>query len=488
MINSAKQKIYGFFLLVLLALPLVWYSGTTWDSDSDHLMPTLISIENWRFLFWGQSRFGTLVPLLAKPFSEMSSNLLFQNFIHAFSLIVFVFAVSQIFYRYRGKSTSQVALFLILIPLFCLLNPTYLKHLISGVPYAAPLGLFGLCLLLINSNLNKWIILSINVLLIAISCWTNPLNGYYLLPLLLAIISMKKFKNVFHELSLTYLLFNFGLFFIILGVANGEVSGTVAPSLKAFQTYNWWLPLFLLQVALIVVTVARKNFKKRIPIFLGFAYTWISIFALTSLKHISINQNAPRYFITAAFVSMCITMILVEEELSRLTPIKKFIGFALDLLKMKFLVVASLIVLLFANILISRNLLGDYPLREPQRTLMTTLFKNSAEPYRFASGDFWYAWPTKLFVSHPEEMFITSFRSEFQYDTNSDSKVAIQSRLEDGDLGLCFGDLKFCKSEISRAVYRMHGGLSVRAETTDEVLITRTPIEVHSLRLKITLR
>ena len=85
-------------------------------------------------------------------------------------------------------------------------------------------------------------------------------------------------------------------------------------------------------------------------------------------------------------------------------------------------------------------------------------------------------------------MFVTSFQSEFQYDTNSDSEAAIKSRLEDGDLGLCFGKLKSCKSEISRAVYRMHGGMSVRAETIEEVLITISPIEVHSLRLKITSR
>lgn len=488
MINSLKQRIYGLFILVLLALPLVWYSGTTWESDTDDLIPTLISIENWRFLFWGHSRFGTLVPLLAKPFSEMETNLLFQNFIHSFSLIIFVFAVSKVFYRNRQKPIGNLATFLILVTLFCILNTTFLKHLISGLPYAAPLGIFGICLLLINSNRNKWLILSVNVPLITISCWVNPLNGYYLFPILLAMITFKKFKNVFHELALTYLLFNFGVFFIILGLANGEISGTVAPSLKAFQTYNWWLPLFLIQIALIIAAVVRKDFKKRIPIFLGFAYTWASIFALTSLRHISLNLNAPRYFVTAAFVSMVLTMMVLEEELSRLKALRSFIGSALGLLKLKVFVAASLILLLIANIVISRDLLSDYPLREPHKTLMNKLFKGAPEPYRFASGDFWYSWPTKLFVSEPEEMFVTSFQSEFQYDLNADSKAAIKSRLEDGDLGLCFGDLKSCKREISRAVSRMPGGISVSTETSEEKLITRTPIEVHSLRLEITSR
>ena len=486
MMNSLRWRISSLSLLVLLALPLVWYSGTTWESDTDDLIPTLISIENWRFLFWGHSRFGTLVPLLAKPFSEMDSNLLFQNFIHAFSLIIFVFAVSKVLYSKRQKPIGNLATFLILVFLFCILNTTFLKHLISGLPYAAPLGIFGISLLLINSNLNKWLILSANVLLISISCWVNPLNGYYLFPILLAMIAFKKFKNVFHELALTYLLFNFGVFFIILGLANGEVSGTVAPSLRAFQTFNWWLPLILLQVVLIALTLVRKEFRRRTPIFLGFAYTWISIFALTSLRHISNNLNAPRYFITAAFVSMVLTMMVLEEELSRFQSIRNLIGSALGLLKKKAFIALSLILLLIANVSISRDLLSDYPLREPHKTLMNKLFNGAPEPYRFASGDFWYSWPTKLFVSQPEEMFVTSFQSEFQYDINSDSEAAIKSRLEDGDLGLCFGELISCKSEIRRAVYRMYLGAGVRADTADEVLITRTPIEVHSLRLKIT--
>jgi hypothetical protein len=416
----------------------------------------------------------------------MDSNLLFQNFIHAFSLIIFILAVLKVFYRNRQRTTDNLATFLVLVFLFCILNTTFLKHLISGLPYAAPLGIFGISLLLINSNLNKWLILSANVLLISISCWVNPLNGYYLFPILLAMIAFKRFKNIFHELALTYLLFNFGVFFIILGLANGEVGGTVAPSLRAFQTYDWWLPLILLQVVLIALTLVRKEFKKRAPIFLGFAYTWISIFALTSLRHISNNLNAPRYFITAAFVSMVLTMMVLEEELSRSQSIRNLIGSALGLLKKKAFIALSLILLLIANVSISRDLLSDYPLREPHKTLMNKLFNGAPEPYRFASGDFWYSWPTKLFVSQPEDMFVTSFQSEFQYDINSDSEAAIKSRLEDGDLGLCFGDLKSCKSEISRAVSRIHRGAAVKAETTDEVLVTRTPIEVHSLRLKIT--
>lgn len=474
--------------LSLLALPLVWFSGTTWESDSDDLIPTLISIENWRFFFWGHSRFGTLVPLLAKPFTDMKTNLLVQNYIHAISLIIFAFAIAKVFYRYRGKSATRMNIYMLLILIFCLLNPTYLKHLISGLPYAAPLGLFGICLLLIHSKLGNSIVYPLNAILIAISCWINPLNGYYLFPLLLALIGVKKYRNIYRELALGYFLLTFGIFFIVLGLANGEISGTVAPSFAAFHVYNWWLSLFLIQIALVIWALVRKEFRRHNSIYCGFAITWISVLALSILRHINLNQYAPRYFITGTFVSMCLTMIVVEGEISRSQKVQKVALRIANFLRIKLLLVLTLIALMLANIYIVTNLSRDYPLKEPHKTLMASLFADTQEPFTFSSGDFWYTWPTKLFVSNPEDIFVTSFETQFQYDVNSDSKKTIQSRFKDGDLGLCFGQLNECNDQIKSAVYRMYGAFDVKVETFDSKLLAKKPTLVHSLRLKITLK
>ena len=480
------MRIYLSSFLFLSALPLVWYSGTTWKSNSDDLILTLISIENWRIFFWGQNRFGTLVPLLAKPFTEMRWNLLFQNFIQAFSLVVFLFAVSRAFYQKQKEVVSRTLIYIFLILIFLTTNVSYLDLLRSGLPYAAPLGIFGLSLLIANSNSKKSITVPALIFLISVSCWINPLNGYYLAPLLILVMSLKKFKNIFYELSLTYLLVNFGVFFIILGLSNGEIGGIVSPNFSPFKVYNWWLSLITIQLILVSRAIYLHEFKKSKSTYFGFLLTWFSIFALTSLRHIQLNSGATRYFITATFVSMCITMRILEEILSESSFLKTRALRMVDLLFNERILTASLLFLLLANVLIARNLVSDYPLEKPKKQLLNVIFENNREPYRFASGDYWYAWPTKLYVEQPKDIFLTSFRTENQYDISTESKKIIQSRFKSGDLGLCFGEVKQCRSEIRAAAFRMYGQSKVQVDVSNLTLLARDPILVHKLRLSIT--
>jgi hypothetical protein len=481
-----RNRIYLSALLILLALPLVWFSGTTWNSNSDALLPTLISIENWRFLFWSHSRFGTLVPLIAKPFTDMRSNLLFQNFIHAFSLIIFSYALSRIFFSRDKKVSSRSATYLLFIFLFLVTNLAYLGHLISGLPYAAPLGIFGLCLLLAESKISKKITYPILVILLGISCWINPLNGYYLAPLLLLLLFLKGFKGIRNEILIAYSLVTFGIFFIVLGLANGEISGTVAPNFRPFEVFNWWLSLFIIQVVLVARAVYRREFRINLGSYWGFALTWISIFALTSLRHIYLNLEAPRYFVTATFVSMCLTMRLVEQLLNSSKKYQLAVAKIAGFLRINWLLPIAILLLLISNIFIARNLVSDYPLQQPQKKLLTSLFKNQKQEYKFASGDFWYTWPTKLYVAHPEDIFVTSFETENQYDVSTDSRESIQARFKDGDLGICFGDVKICTSQIKGAAYRAYGAFKVQVQTDQIKKITDDPTTVHSLRVKIT--
>lgn len=481
-----RSHFYTISPLILLALPLVFISGTTWDSDTDDLLPTLISIENWRFLFWGHSRFGTLVPLLAKPFTDMPTNLLFQNFIHSISIIIFIFALSQVIFRKEENRARRSIVFSGLVYLFLFTNPTYLGHLISGLPYAAPLGIFGISLLLSNSNIHRNVVVPVLIALTAASCWVNPLNGYYLAPLIFVLLALKKFKNIFYELALTYLLFSFGLFFIILGVANGENGGFVPPNLRAFEIFNWWVPLLAIQIILIIRALIYREFKKSWPVYLSFLLTWLSILALTSLKHIYMNAEAPRYFITATFVSMCITMIKAEEVMNGRKNLRFRAPILMNSAKMGILAPTLILAAIAANILIVNNLRSDYPLREPQKTMLSSIFKESGNNYRFAAGNFWFTWPTKLFVKDPEDIFVTSFESENQYDISTDSKSSIQARLRSGDQGLCFGKLKDCEFQLQVSASRIYGSFDSRVAIMDEKKLYTKPIEVHSLRIKIT--
>jgi hypothetical protein len=130
--------------------------------------------------------------------------------------------------------------------------------------------------------------------------------------------------------------------------------------------------------------------------------------------------------------------------------------------------------------------LSDIPLRQPQKHLLSSLFLDSKNTYKFAAGDFWYAWPTKLFVESPDKIFVTSFQSENQYDVSTDSIESVQSRLADGDVGLCFGDTEECKAQIQAAAFRMYGSLEFSVEIVDLRAITDTPTQVTEMRLRVT--
>jgi len=183
---------------------------------------------------------------------------------------------------------------------------------------------------------------------------------------------------------------------------------------------------------------------------------------------------------------MCVTMYLVTISLKEILNIQgRSSGWLKGFMHQRTIAVA-LVSLLISNIFIVNHLLSDIPLKQPQKRLLSTLFLDSTSSYKFAAGDFWYTWPTKLYVDNPEEIFVTSFMSENQYDVSTDSIQSVRSRLADGDLGLCFGDIKDCESQIKLATFRMYGLLEFRIEIVDVRFMTDTPITVSEMRLRVT--
>jgi hypothetical protein len=149
-------------------------------------------------------------------------------------------------------------------------------------------------------------------------------------------------------------------------------------------------------------------------------------------------------------------------------------------------IAATLVCLLISNIFLVNHLLSDIPLKQPQKRLLSALFLDTKSTYKFAAGDFWYTWPTKLYVESPEDIFVTSSMSANQYDVSTDSLESVRSRLADGDLGLCFGDVNECKNQIQAAAFRMYGSIEFSVEIVDLRAITDTPTQVTEMRLRVT--
>jgi len=73
-----------------------------------------------------------------------------------------------------------------------------------------------------------------------------------------------------------------------------------------------------------------------------------------------------------------------------------------------------------------------------------------------------------------------------QYDVSTDSLQSVRSRLADGHLGLCFGDINECKNQIQAAAFRMYGSIEFTVEIVDLRAITDTPTQVTEMRLRVT--
>lgn len=84
-------------VLALAAALAVWIdlSPIHRFHNSDSLIPVLMSLDRWTAFYWGQNRFGMLVPLLALPFRDPFANLLAQVALRLFALILSFFLLAR---------------------------------------------------------------------------------------------------------------------------------------------------------------------------------------------------------------------------------------------------------------------------------------------------------------------------------------------------------------------------------------------------------
>jgi len=63
--------------------------------DSDSLVPVLMSLYRWAPFYWDQNRFGMLVPLLARPVADPYHNLLLQEALRLFAVVLSFFLLAR---------------------------------------------------------------------------------------------------------------------------------------------------------------------------------------------------------------------------------------------------------------------------------------------------------------------------------------------------------------------------------------------------------
>ena len=69
--------------------------GWTLDlHNADSLIPTLVSLDFWLPFYWGQDRFGMLLPLVAAPVRDSFWNLVAQNALGVFLMLAGAYVVA----------------------------------------------------------------------------------------------------------------------------------------------------------------------------------------------------------------------------------------------------------------------------------------------------------------------------------------------------------------------------------------------------------
>jgi hypothetical protein len=156
------------------------------QQNADSIIPVLSSLNRWTPFFWGQDRFGQLLPLLAIPFEHPLVNLLVQTGLAIFAGLLAL----SLLPRYLQRDAHWPKTGAVLVVLFLALSPqTFQFFLLSGCqPYGTSLALSlgGMILLEDHSaRRNPRSRLFAAWALIMIAHWVNPTSAWVLIPLVL---------------------------------------------------------------------------------------------------------------------------------------------------------------------------------------------------------------------------------------------------------------------------------------------------------------
>lgn len=95
--GGTEERIRLAAVLALAAGLALWLdcSALHGHHNSDSLVPVLVSLDRWTPFYWGQNRFGMLVPLLALPVRDPFTNLLVQVGLRLLALVLSFFLLAR---------------------------------------------------------------------------------------------------------------------------------------------------------------------------------------------------------------------------------------------------------------------------------------------------------------------------------------------------------------------------------------------------------
>ena len=465
------------FFVLSLPLPILALTKIYRENHADEVVSSLISTENWTPYYWGQSRLGSLVPLLASPVTDLSSNMITQNWIHIFLMTVFIIVLSSNFDSIYINKTSWIPALAIIILTFT----WWPREYASALPYGDSFALSAVAMLLYFQQKKRPVKKTIAVFLICLANWLNPLVTYYLIPIYLLLFTGKlnrKRETLIHFATSS----SIGIFFIFYGIKKGENSGFSLPSMGQFQDLKPYLPLLILQIVNFFLYLFEKKKEHKISLLKSLLITisiWPLIVILSSLSHVRENLYAPRYFIPFSTLGSAILILHFYERIRFSSNLE----FNLAVFKKNRLI--GVFVLILLNIGSFQSVAKAVPLNDSW--MRANQIMNAAMPNpTFVAGDYWYAWPAKILIERPDSLIVLSHRMEGQRLFQDSSGFALRSKLVQGSSGICYGPLKNCYVYLNQIREKMKVSFENRLEFVVLKEYSLPDLEARIVKLKIT--
>lgn len=92
--------LWPYALVCALAAVVVAFGPIHHCHHSDSLSPALVSLQRWTFFLWDQDRIGMLVPLIAMPVRHPVANLLVQDTIYLFAMLLAFYLLPRYLLRH----------------------------------------------------------------------------------------------------------------------------------------------------------------------------------------------------------------------------------------------------------------------------------------------------------------------------------------------------------------------------------------------------
>jgi hypothetical protein len=176
--------------LGIAALMATWitFSSVHRYQTADTLVPVLVSTLKWTPFYWGQDRFGMLIPLLAEPIRSPFVNLLFQTCLGACAALFAPFLVLR--YVLGDGPTWLLSGAVVNLTALIVLPARIQCDWFLAEPYALSLTLaVSAFLLLEKSTTTRW---ASAILLMAFAHWINVSAFTLLAPLVILQYLMQK--------------------------------------------------------------------------------------------------------------------------------------------------------------------------------------------------------------------------------------------------------------------------------------------------------